>query len=213
VASVPVSAVAFHTSTPAPRSLVLAEYFEEDGRLTLARLYTTWGVEWWFTVSQPEDEADYARALAQTDGAWRVADDPRPPTPRPRPSGEAFFLVTLRAGWPLRAAYFDRSFAHDDAAVRARGQWTLSVSGERWPIPVLPLWIGLLGNTLFYAVLVLTPIVLWRWRRLRRRARRGRCLACGYEPGEGVRACPECGLANLGSPGSGIEDRAPERRR
>ena len=41
VVSVPVAAVAFHEGTPSPRSLVLAEYFEEDGRLTLARLYTT----------------------------------------------------------------------------------------------------------------------------------------------------------------------------
>ena len=76
-----------------------------------------------------------------------------------------------------------------------RGNWAVRAFGRDWLIPTLPLWPGLLGNTLFYGVFALTPIALLRWRKLHRRARRGLCLKCGYDPGEGVKACPECGLA------------------
>jgi hypothetical protein len=84
-------------------------------------------------------------------------------------------------------------------APETAGVWERTAFGRDWFIPYLPLWPGLLGNTLFYAVLVLTPLVLLRWRTLRGRARRGLCVGCGYEPGEGVSACPECGLARAGA--------------
>jgi predicted amidophosphoribosyltransferase len=51
---------------------------------------------------------------------------------------------------------------------------------------------------MFYTLLVLAPVVLWRWLRLRRRAKRKLCLGCGYELGAGVGVCPECGLAGEG---------------
>ncbi|MEQ9096519.1 MAG: hypothetical protein RIE32_09675 [Phycisphaerales bacterium] len=77
--------------------------------------------------------------------------------------------------------------------------WRFSALGRRWIVPLLPIWPGLLGNAIFYALFVLMPVVLWRGPKLRRRARRGLCLACGYELGEGVDACPECGLARAAS--------------
>lgn len=77
------------------------------------------------------------------------------------------------------------------------GAWRRTVLGRNWLVPYLPLWPGLLGNTLFYAIFALIPLSLLRRRKLRRRARRGLCLACAYELGEGVAACPECGLVRV----------------
>ncbi|MEQ9096491.1 MAG: hypothetical protein RIE32_09535 [Phycisphaerales bacterium] len=63
-----------------------------------------------------------------------------------------------------------------------------------WAVPVYPVWPGLIGNTLLYAagVMLLLTLPAW-WRRYVRRWE-GRCAACGYELGEGVSTCPECGL-------------------
>ena len=64
--------------------------------------------------------------------------------------------------------------------------------------PVRPIWLGLLGNTLAYSAGVFTPWLGLRALRIRRRRHRrkhGRCVACGYELGDGVGVCPECGLA------------------
>ncbi|OAB63693.1 hypothetical protein AY599_28120 [Leptolyngbya valderiana BDU 20041] len=63
-----------------------------------------------------------------------------------------------------------------------------------WAIPVRPLWPGLLGNIVVYAAGVLLLLTLPRWWRRYVRRWEGRCAACGYELGEGVSTCPECGL-------------------
>ncbi len=64
-------------------------------------------------------------------------------------------------------------------------------------IPLRPIWPGLLANTLFYAALTLVLLAGLRLRRTRRRRAHGRCVACGYELGEGVGVCPECGLGAI----------------
>lgn len=63
---------------------------------------------------------------------------------------------------------------------------------ETW-VPVLPLWPGLIANSLIYGLawcaLLATPIA---FRRALRR-RRGQCVKCGYDCSSSGRKCPECG--------------------
>ena len=60
--------------------------------------------------------------------------------------------------------------------------------------PYLPYWPGLIGNTVFYAVLLagLHQLAAWGWRA--RRHRPGHCPHCGYDrSGLPTPTCPECG--------------------
>ena len=66
------------------------------------------------------------------------------------------------------------------------------------PIPLRPIWTGLVINTLLYATLW---YALWLTLTLPRmffkevsRLRDGRCIGCGYDLGyDFVQGCPECG--------------------
>jgi hypothetical protein len=63
--------------------------------------------------------------------------------------------------------------------------------------PVHPLWPAFAYGTGLYAVLIALPLAGPRWMRRVVRARRGRCVKCGYDRGglaPGA-ACPECGTA------------------
>lgn len=135
-----------------------------------------------------------------------VDRDPRPRRARRWLERGGREVTVGEAGWPLRAAEWQHRASpfqggRSAGATTAHnvGAWHVPAVHGEWPIPYLPLWPGLLGNTLFYAALMLTPLALWRYRKLRRRAWRGMCVACGYELGEGVGACPECGLDSRGS--------------
>jgi hypothetical protein len=58
-------------------------------------------------------------------------------------------------------------------------------------LPIRPMWIGLVGNTLFYGVAVgLMSMCASRFKR--RRPRQGLCMRCRY-PVRGLAKCPECG--------------------
>jgi len=64
-------------------------------------------------------------------------------------------------------------------------------------LPLTPIWPGLLMNTAFYTAAWLLVVagrgMLKRYRQ-RRRQRRGRCSACGYDlVGDLAGGCPECG--------------------
>jgi hypothetical protein len=72
---------------------------------------------------------------------------------------------------------------------------TVPIGALSFKLPLRPIWPGLLANTFFYAAIMLGVLVGLRAWRTRRRLARGRCVACGYELGEGVAVCPECGLA------------------
>jgi len=66
------------------------------------------------------------------------------------------------------------------------------------PVPLHPIWIGLLGDTLFYAIvwvgLWATLVIPRRFIREVARFRRGTCIQCGYDLGyDFVNGCPECG--------------------
>ncbi len=134
-----------------------------------------------------------------------VSHDPRPRFTRKWLDRGDGMVFSPRFGWPWAAGWsvsyeqFSQTNGSPSGAAPVEvGAWNVIAFGHDLSIPYLPLWPGLLGNTLFYAVLVLAPLALLRWRKLRRRARRGLCVACGYELGAGVEACPECGLAKRG---------------
>ncbi len=61
-------------------------------------------------------------------------------------------------------------------------------------LPYLPVWSGMLLNTLFYAALLWCALAVLRAFRHARRMHRGRCPACRYDLGFDFRTgCPECG--------------------
>ncbi|MEQ8316733.1 MAG: zinc ribbon domain-containing protein [Phycisphaerales bacterium] len=152
-------------------------------------------------VGETGDPSAHRRAISNV-----VDEDPRPPAIAELLDEHGGGVMALETGWPLRAAHgrlhvtilpAAPAASPPGASASTPGLWMFRALGRDWSVPYLPLWPGLLGNTLFYGVLVLTPFSLVRWRRLRRRARRGLCPACGYELGDGVEACPECGLARV----------------
>ena len=141
----------------------------------------------------------------------RPEDDPRPAMARVPDPGYESQPRYFRAGWPLFAAAGREIYGFPTGSSAGRtheviGLTTVRIYGRYVEIPLRPIWPGVLGNTLFYAVpaaLVLSAlrvVVLGirgalRSARARRRARHGRCIGCGYELGQGVTVCPECGLA------------------
>jgi hypothetical protein len=134
------------------------------------------------------------RRIFESRGLAIVAGDPRPRYARlglAWPGGEA---AVYAVGWPLVAAYATTTMG-DSPSIHGTPMWEPRVFGTAWRVPYQPRWFGLVVNAVFYAALALAVMALGRWWRVRRRIRRGRCGACGYELGAGVDVCPECGLA------------------
>ena len=170
-----------------------------DGHTLLVARYDFLGLTAWDVMSQPDADGSTMRFYLDEQRMRRVERDVWPAGLRPPLDGQLRGRSSHRYGWPLRAA--ERTHRWDPATgttVRA-GEWSLRAFGQDLTLPTLPLWPGVLGNTAFFGVLVLALAALTRWRKLRRCARRGLCLACGYELGEGVAKFPECWLAVGGS--------------
>lgn len=170
-----------------------------DGHTVLVSRYDYVGVTYWDVVSAPDADESLLRAGMAEPRMRRVERVVWPASVRTPLDGEHHGRSSHRYGWPRRAA--ERTDRWDAKAVRrvVRGTRTAHAFGRDWAIPTLPMWPGLLGNTAFFGVMVLASYVLLRWRKLYRRAKRGLCLACAYRLGEGVKACPECGLAKRAS--------------
>ncbi len=102
-----------------------------------------------------------------------------------------------------------------DAALADGIRIDLDASGANWrELPVVPLPLGFVVNTVLYGgvALILLLAIRWAWRRVVgvRRARRGTCASCGYQVGDLV-ACPECGAGVSGRTGrDGLEARPTE---
>ncbi|MFI4915038.1 MAG: zinc ribbon domain-containing protein [Phycisphaerales bacterium JB060] len=199
VVSVPVAAVIVAHTRTRIRVYDLVERFEREGHMVYVRRYDyTLGLAtWWNSGSEPISDTPVLAPQFNLPGMQRVAHDSRPRDVRTIFDGQVRTAESYRAGFPFHSAKAIGRGGYAEAY--SKGMWRTTVRGERCSIPYLPHWPGLLGNVLFYTLLVLTPLVLLRWRTLHRRARRGLCPACGYELGEGVSACPECGLARAGA--------------
>lgn len=131
--------------------------------------------------------------------AWSLLH--RPPTSR-RDQIE-WRLLEESQGWPLRsffARYINEPRRIGDSQLNIAdglpaNQLPISrfgLSATAWPTS--PIWSGIVGNTLFYAILVILlwrlPFAIRRWKR--RRA--GFCTHCGYDLRADMSAgCPECG--------------------
>ena len=169
--------------------------FQDDGHSALVMRGDAGPATHWWVWSGPHDSSFERQVREEGSGAIRTTVDPRPRAIRWPPSIGRREIRYVEAGWPLRSASRGHIWAEAAADREAWGVTDAEIFGYTFSLSTRPVWHGLLGNALFYALLVLTPIVLWRWSKLRRRARRGLCLACAYDLGEGVIACPECGLA------------------
>lgn len=169
-------------------------YFFESGHLVFVRWYDYPAANFWGSMSGPHDEAEPLPRWSMLGRATRAESDPRPGVVTTPLDGALQSAGHYLAGWPWRSAYSVERRESGRVAPRRVGQWDVAAFGHDWYVPLLPNWPGLLANLLFYAAMVLGPLVLWRWWRLRRRVKRGCCVACGYELGAGVGVCPECGL-------------------
>lgn len=197
VASVPLCDVAFDRQSSYWSDAASVWRFHADGSTAYVFSETSvFGRKWW--VTSGGDEGTLMHLVPHmVDRAVPIDVDPRPQRLRwPLAVGEREARYT-RVGWPLRSASRGRIWA--DTAID-RDEWGVSkakVLGYEVSLSTRPIWPGLLGNALLFALLASTPIALWRWRKLRRRARRGLCVACAYELGECVGVCPECGVPRV----------------
>lgn len=166
------------------------------------------GAESWDIEMLPihPDTEDRSRGFMPT---IDPADDRRPAMARVPYRGMEAYAWYSRAGWPLLAAEGIHAERYDMVAT---GEVFSTIDGLAWAkyngdpldIPMRPLPLGVLANTLFYATPTLILLATFRltliaWR-TRHRRHRDRCAACGYEPGPGVTVCPECGSPRITTP-------------
>jgi hypothetical protein len=134
-----------------------------------------------------------------------------------------FHMPGVAAGWPMRALYCqggpaafqglgseDQGPIVTDQMARDNGLWVPSLGermsgpaylrlagliGNRRPIPVVPMWRGLLIDSLFWGGVLVAAVEVPLLLRRERRRRRNACLECGYSLA-GLTTCPECGRAS-----------------
>jgi hypothetical protein len=124
----------------------------------------------------------------------------------PAPGSTVKNLNTTICGWPLPAL---RMCQEDYVTAPAPGttRWTVvrtPLHATRFPeyfgfrntwLPLEPMPLGMLVNSVFYAGLVWGCVLGFRFLRIRARAHRGLCPGCAYDR-SGLSAslpCPECG--------------------
>jgi hypothetical protein len=117
----------------------------------------------------------------------------------PRSNIDRWFVAT---GWPIATVWRE----HLIKAFETHAEGSIDVGLSSWnyggfvldrSVPIRPIWPGFAINTIFYAaILWLAPGKIRRFIIVRRRIRRHRCPACGYQIAEGVGPmCSECGVA------------------
>ncbi|MCW5757791.1 MAG: hypothetical protein KIT54_11195 [Phycisphaeraceae bacterium] len=115
-----------------------------------------------------------------------------------RPPARGFTIVeAFSAGWPMHAAHSMAHLeAHPGTGRRERGLLHFSMLGRDLTVPVLPIWTGLLGNTLLYGGALLAAWWFLHGWRIARRLASNQCPDCGYPLDTGMSRCPECGGAS-----------------
>lgn len=152
------------------------------------------GSMWSLRSTDGLSESDLA-ILVDTGEAVPLGEIGLPRQWRVEPASSDSAWLHDRVGWPARAAWTSSdAFADGANSPAVFPRWRGAVLVGSSVLPLRPIWLGLLVNTLFYTSLVLTPWAVARLWRTRRRRARGRCVTCGHELGDGVGVCPECGL-------------------
>ena len=109
-------------------------------------------------------------------------------------------------GWPWPCLWFQARAISSDNTVRnpeLRGAilWSGAPSAVTFnfrAMPLRPIWMGMITNTIFYAALCMAMLIAPGMVRRRWRRRRGRCAACGYDLRGQIEArCPECGAGDM----------------
>lgn len=131
----------------------------------------------------------------------------------------------LRAGWPLTSVRWWAECGDDHGNKPSNAEhgvfraWStrsvLSIGSVFFQkvLPLRPIWPLFIANVLIWALAFAGVVSGFAWmvhgRRVRRRRRRGWCLACGYDLSglPSHQACPECG-----TPRAGPELSPPETR-
>ncbi|MGD1916171.1 MAG: hypothetical protein ACFCBV_08285 [Phycisphaerales bacterium] len=180
------------TRTPDAPGSVDRYFHEATTSLYSARRGWMWTR--WVGLRFPGPGGQRVILYAESRGVEPIDRSPLPPRARILPARDWRRVDVLHAGWPWRAAFGMAQDTTWSGRTPSVGLWRVRATGIDWTVPFLPSWPGLLANTLFYTAVALMPLGLRRWIGLRLRARRGLCLACAYELGEGIGACPECGL-------------------
>jgi len=119
---------------------------------------------------------------------WRYGSDGKPDK-GPLGTGHA---ARITRGWPFPCV---EGSTWSAGAMNAPIEQTMLVidGGTRgYKFPYRPLWLGLLGNAVFWGAFMLVLRMLPPWTESFLRRRRGLRPRCAY-PLHGARRCPECG--------------------
>lgn len=117
---------------------------------------------------------------------------------------DSYWQTVWRAGWPMfalagAANTVDRMEAGTISALPTPefvaaielpfSDWTVS---EQRALPLMPMPIGFIVDTLFWGAIVAGAMAIFHWHRARRRIARDLCPRCGYALASALR-CAECG--------------------
>lgn len=172
-------------------------------RQTRGALCTTYGEE----STSPPDSSRQSQARSVLKQSHAARFEEAPDFISWAPGHYPHYVWTLHeSGWPARTlwgwTYFDPVILAPSARTSA-GLLYLSPEPDPWfdtgtsyPLPYLPLWSGLILNTIFYAAICWGLLALPRLIRRTIRVRRGHCPRCAYDMhGLPNTPCPECGHA------------------
>ncbi len=127
-----------------------------------------------------------------------VSQDPRPDWSVAPYRGANEVVLARASGLPWLAAYGHRRRSVSSAQWSSRdGLISLDAIGSRESVPFKPLWLGLLGNALFWAGVVVPGVALVSWGRRLVRRQKSRCVTCGYSLLGITGPCPECGTVDM----------------